>query len=69
MSVARITEIIASSNKNFEDAVAKGVKRATKTLKNVKSAWVQDQQVVVKNNKIDEYRVTIKVTFILEEEE
>lgn len=69
MSVARITEIIASSNKNFEDAVAKGVKRATKTLKNVKSAWVQDQQVVVKNNKIDEYRVTIKVTFILEDEE
>lgn len=69
MSVARITEIIASSNKNFEDAVAKGVKRATKTLKNVKSAWVQDQQVVVKNNKIDEYRVTIKVTFILEEDE
>lgn len=67
MSVARVTEIISSSSKNFEDAVANGVERATKTLKNVKSAWVQDQQVVIKNDKIKEYRVTMKVTFILEE--
>jgi flavin-binding protein dodecin len=67
MSIARVTEIIASSDKSFEDAVADGVRRATKTLKNVKSAWVQDQQAVVKNDKIKEFRVTLKVTFILEE--
>ena len=52
MSIARVTEIIASSDKSFEDAVADGVRRATKTLKNAKSAWVQGQQVVVKNDKI-----------------
>ena len=67
MSIARVTEIIAASDKSFEDAVADGVRRATKTLKNVKSAWVQDQQAVVKNDKIKEFRVTLKVTFILEE--
>jgi flavin-binding protein dodecin len=67
MSIARVTEIIASSDNSFEDAVADGVRRATKTLKNVKSAWVQDQQAVVKNDKIKEFRVTLKVTFILEE--
>ena len=66
MSVARVTEIIASSSKSFEDAVAKGVKRATKTLNNVKGAWVKDQRVVVKKGEISEYRVVLKVTFVLE---
>ncbi|MGD1983052.1 MAG: dodecin family protein [Chromatiaceae bacterium] len=65
MSVAKVTEIIASSKKGFDDAVAKGVKRASKTLKNVTGAWVQDQQVVVQDGKIEEYRVNLKVTFIL----
>lgn len=65
MAVARITEIIAGSNKSFEDACKQGIKRASKTLDNVKGAWVQDQQVVVDNGKITEYRVTMKVTFIL----
>lgn len=65
MSVARVTEIIASSPKSFEDAVNIGVKRACKTLKNVKGAWVEGQKVIVKNDKISEYRVTLKVTFIL----
>ena len=65
MSVARITEIIASSNKSFEDAVKNGVKRASKTLKNVKGAWVKDQSVTVENGKITEYRVVLKVTFVL----
>ena len=66
MSIARITEIKSSSKKSFEDAVQNGVKRASKTLENVRGAWVQDQEVVVGNNgKIDEYRVTLKVTFIL----
>jgi flavin-binding protein dodecin len=66
MSVARVTEIIASSKKSFEDATEKGVERACKTLKGVQGAWVQDQKVTVKDNKIDEYRVTLKVTFVLE---
>ena len=66
MSVARVTEIIASSSKSFEDAVETGVERACKTLKGVQGAWVQDQKVTVKDGKIDEYRVTLKATFILE---
>ena len=52
MSVAKVTEIIASSKDSFDDAVAKGVKRASKTLHGVTSAWVQDQQVVVKDGKV-----------------
>ena len=67
MAVAKVTEIIASSNESFEDAVAKGVKRASKTLKNVTSAWVQSQQVTVDDGKIKEYRVNLKVTFILKD--
>ena len=67
MSVAKVTEIIASSDKSFADAVEKGVKRASKTLKGVTSAWVQDQQVVVQDGKITEYRVNLKVTFILKD--
>lgn len=65
MSVAKVTEIIASSKSGFDDAVAKGIKRASKTLRNVTSAWVQSQQVVVEEGKITEYRVNLKVTFIL----
>lgn len=67
MSVARVTEIISSSSKSFEDAVENGVERASKTLKNVTSAWVQDMKCTVKNGKIDEYRVILKVTFVLED--
>ena len=65
MSVARVTEIIASSEKSFEDAVEVGVDRATKTLKNVKGAWVKSQKVVVDDDKIVEYRVNLEVTFVL----
>ena len=65
MSVARVTEIIASSPKSFEDAVKVGVKRACKTLKNVKGAWVKSQKVVVEDDKITEYRVNLEVTFVL----
>jgi len=67
MAVARVTEIIAGSKKSFEDAVAKGMKRANKTLKNVEGAWVQDQKITMKKGEIDEYRVTLKVTFVLDE--
>jgi hypothetical protein len=65
MAVARVTEIIAASNKSFDDALKLGVARAAKTLKNVEGAWVQDQKVLVKDGKIVEYRVNLKVTFIL----
>lgn len=67
MSVARVTEVIASSKKSFEDAVEVGVDRACKTLKNVSGAWVQDQKVVIDDGKVKEYRVTLKVTFVLED--
>ncbi len=65
MPVARVTEITASSTKSFEDAIQVGVDRASKTLENVQGAWIKEQKVVVQNNKIAEYRVTMKVTFIL----
>lgn len=67
MSVARVTEITSSSTKSFEDALQQGIARAARTLKNVEGAWVQEQKVVVKGGQIVEYRVNIKVTFILEE--
>lgn len=64
-SVARVTEIIASSPTSFEDAVAVGVARACKTLQNVTGAWVQDQKVDIADGKITAFRVNLKVTFIL----
>ena len=68
MSVATITEIKASSTKSFDDAVKQGVARASKTLRNVKSAWIVNQDVRVGDSgEITEYRVHLKVTFILED--
>ncbi len=67
MSIARVTEISASSSKSFEDAMEKGIKRASKTVRNIEGAWVQDQKVVVKKGKITEYRVTMKVSFVLDD--
>ena len=65
MSVAKVTEISATSTKSFDAALKAGVKRANKTLKNVKSVWVKDQQADIKNGKITEYKVLLKVTFVL----
>ena len=65
MSVAKTTEIISSSPKSFEHAIQLGVERAAKTLENVKGAWVENQKVVVENGKITDYRVTLRVTFLL----
>lgn len=65
MSVAKVAEIIASSSKSFDDAVASGVKRANKTVDNVRAAWVKSQKVIVEKGKITEYRVTLKVIFVL----
>ncbi|MBA2485753.1 MAG: dodecin family protein [Nitrospirota bacterium] len=67
MSVARVTEIIAASPKSFEDAVLIGVARANKTLQNVKSAWIEDQKVQIVDGKITEFRVALKVTFVLKD--
>jgi dodecin len=67
MSVARVTEITASSTSSFDDAVKSGIERASKTLKNIEGAWVQDQTVVVSGNSVTEYRVNMKVTFVLQD--
>ena len=67
MSVARTTEIIASSKKSFESAIEKGIERATKTLDNVTGAWIKDQEVVIEKNKIAGYKVRMMVTFLLRE--
>ena len=67
MSIARVTEIIATSKTSVEDAIQNGVERACRTLNGVQGAWVQDTQVKVKDNKITEYRVNLKVTFILQD--
>lgn len=67
MSVAKVSEIIASSPKSFDDAIKAGIARAQKTLKNIKSAWVESQQVQFDDNGQMNYRVQLKVTFVLED--
>lgn len=68
MSISRITEIKSSSAVSFDDAMKKGIARARKTLKNVRGAWIWNQEVLLDNKgKISEYRVQMKITFILEE--
>ena len=68
MSIARVTEIKASSTKSFDDAIKAGVARAQKTLSNVRSAWIENQEVLINDEgQITEYRVQMKVTFILED--
>jgi len=67
MSVARITEIICGSPKSFQDAIEQGIIRANKTLSNIEGAWVKDQSIILDNGKIKEYRVILKVTFILKD--
>lgn len=65
MSVARVTEITATSPKSFEDAIQLGISRANKTLQNVKGAWIKDLKVEIDNGKISAYRIVMKVTFVL----
>jgi len=65
MSIAKVIEITAESEKSFEDAIQQGIAGATDTLENVRSAWVKEQQVIVKDNRIQSYRVDLKVTFVL----
>jgi flavin-binding protein dodecin len=65
MSVAKVIEIIATSKDSFEDAIKQGVARASDTINGVAAAWVKDQSVEVTKGKVTEYRVTLKVTFVL----
>ena len=65
MAVARVTEIKSSSPESFDHAIREGIRRASKTLQNVRGAWVQDQEVVVTDGNITEFRVLMKVTFLL----
>ena len=67
MSIARITEISSTSEKSFEDAIQSGVTRATQTLRNVRSAWVKEQQIRIDGGKIVEYQVNLMITFVLDE--
>lgn len=67
MSVAKVSEITSSSSKSFDDAIKIGIERACKTLENVVSAWVQDQEVVIQKDKIAEYKVRMKITFVLKD--
>ncbi len=65
MSVARVTEITSTSKKSFKDAMEEGIERASKTLKNITGAWIANEELVVSGGKIAEYRVRMKVTFVL----
>ncbi|MDX1431101.1 MAG: dodecin family protein [Gammaproteobacteria bacterium] len=67
MSVAKVTEITAASPKSFEDAIQSGLERASKTIHGIQSAWVNEQRVVVKDNKVDEFRVNMRLTFVLDD--
>jgi flavin-binding protein dodecin len=67
MSIARVTEISSTSTKSFEDAIQSGITRATGTLRNVRSAWVKEQQIKIEGKKITEYQVNLMITFVLEE--
>ena len=66
MTVAKVSEITSTSSKSFNDAIDKGIKRANKTLKNLSSAWIADQEVEIENGKVKTYRVRMRVTFVLE---
>ena len=67
MSIAKVTEITSSSKKSFEDAIQTGIKRAAKTVDNIHGAWIQEQKVVIDDGKITEYRVNMKMSFVLKD--
>jgi len=67
MTVAKVSEITSTSPKSFEDAVERGIKRASKTLKNVTNAWIADQEVMIEKGKVTGYRVRLRITFVLED--
>jgi flavin-binding protein dodecin len=67
MAVAKVTEITSSSTKSFEDAIQQGIARADKTLNNLRGAWIAEQKVKIDQGRITEYRVTMRVTFVLQD--
>lgn len=67
MSIARVTEISATSPQSFDDAVKQGIERASSSLRNIKSAWIKDSNVEVENGSVKEYRVNMQVTFVLDD--
>ena len=67
MAIARVTEISCTSPNGFDDAIQQGIARATKTLRNVRSAWVKEQRVDIKNDQIVDYQVNLMVTFVLDD--
>jgi flavin-binding protein dodecin len=67
MSVAKVTELSSTSTKSFEDAINSGLARAHKTIRNVRSAWIKEQQVRLDNGKIIEFQVNMMITFVLED--
>jgi dodecin len=68
MSVAKVTEISATSPKSFEDAVQQGLTRASKTIRNIRTAWIKEQQVRVQDGRVTEYQVNMMVTFVLDDQ-
>ena len=66
MSIAKVVEVNSSSNKSFEDAIQTGISKVTETVKNVQGAWINEQKVVIQDNKITEYRVNLKISFLVE---
>ena len=68
MTIARITEISATSTSSFDDAIEQGVARATRTLRNVRSAWVKEQRVEIEGDRITEYQVNLLITFVLDDQ-
>jgi dodecin len=69
MSVARVTEITATSTQSFEDAIRQGIARAARTLRNVTGAWIKEQQVRIDNGNIVEFQVNMLITFVLDDPE
>ncbi|HXH70332.1 MAG TPA: dodecin family protein, partial [Pyrinomonadaceae bacterium] len=69
MSVAKNIEISSTSNTSFEDAIKKGIERATQSVKNVRGAWIKEQEVKIENNSVSEYQVTMILTFVLDGED
>lgn len=67
MSVAKVIEITSASNKSFEDAIEQGIRKAARTVDNIRSAWVAEQKVMVEGDRITEYRATMRITFVLSE--
>lgn len=67
MSIAKVTEITSASQKSFDDAIRQGIARASESIENIKGAWVNEQRVVVNDDNVQEYRVNMRLSFVLNE--